>query len=96
MSVFPPVPGGYGGDDLRHRKPTWVDWTHTGLPDVVETVEDDYTEDNLEIWLKRAKKWNMISKNEKNLRRLFSYNGRCTFVVYSNHVKDCMRLEIMR
>ena len=96
MSVFPPVPGGYGGDDPRRRKPTWVDWTHTGLPDVVETVEDDYTEDNPEIWLKRAKKWNMISGNEKDLRRLFFYNGRCTFVVYSNHVKDCMRLEIMR
>ena len=94
LSAFHYFPEGHGGDDPRRRKPTWADWTNTGLPDV-ETV-DYYTEDNPEIWLKRAKKCGLIWKNTKDLRRLFFYNGRCTFVVYSNHVKDCMRLEIMR
>ena len=74
MSVLPAAhsfPDGHGGDDPRRRKPTWADWTNTGLPDFDETVEDDYTEDNPEIWLKRAKKCGLIWKNTKDLRRIF-------------------------
>jgi len=57
------------GDDSRRRKSNWADWTHTGLPDVVEGEDDDYFGDNPEIWLKRAKKFGFASENQWELRK---------------------------
>ena len=58
-----------GDDNNRRRKSDWADWTHKGLPDAVEEIDDDYHGDNPEIWLKRAKKFGFASEKQWELRK---------------------------
>ena len=83
----------FDGDDNRRRKPTnWKEWTHTGLPDVVEATEDDYNRNDPEIWLRRAIKYGLAKANQSDLRRTFFYKARRSFAVCTKHVKDSIQI----
>ena len=57
------------GDDSRRRKPRWADGTHSGLADIAKKRKDDYTSDNPDIWLQRAKKFGLDYEDPRDFRR---------------------------